>query len=111
MPDCATMKGFLVRVEAHTKTCTYSNQPGGRLDCASCAKWQRYLAVKRAIESVDSTHPVFNVDSAWTDSDGHTDPRPWWLRWNTDTPISAHDNYVSAAPDSACWWGTVPWKG
>ena len=40
MADCATMRGFLVRVEAHTKTCNYSNQPGGLLDCATCAKWQ-----------------------------------------------------------------------
>ena len=46
VPDCATMKGFLVRVEAHTKTCTYSNQPGGRLDCASCAKWQQMLKLR-----------------------------------------------------------------
>lgn len=37
--------------------------------------------VKKAIRSVDSTHAIFNIDSAWTDSDGHTDPRPWWLKW------------------------------
>ena len=46
MADCATMKGFLVRVEAHTKTCNYSNQPGGLLDCVSCAKWQQMLMLR-----------------------------------------------------------------
>ena len=38
-PPLSTSPGFLVRVEAHTKTCNYSNQPGGLLDCVSCAKW------------------------------------------------------------------------
>ena len=57
------------------------------------SNWDAYLAVKLALKSVDRLHAVFNIDSAWTDSDGHTDPRPWWLRWNTDGDVSAHDNY------------------
>ena len=46
MPECKTMKGFLERVESHTKTCNYSNLPGGQSDCANCAKWQQMVKLR-----------------------------------------------------------------
>lgn len=57
------------------------------------ATFQEYLATKQGIKAVDTTHPIFNLDCSWTDSDGHIDPRPWWLKFNTDGDVSCHDNY------------------
>ena len=57
--------------------------------------------MRDAIRSVDSTHAIFNIDSAWTDSDGHTDPRPWWLKWCACT----HAGLARSRLGWLCWTG------
>lgn len=44
--EVAKMKSFLQRMSAHADTCSIANLPGGRGDCATCAKWMQLLKLK-----------------------------------------------------------------